>query len=310
MLSLSNAILFVEQLPAATTAAMLTKLFSQFPGFKEVRYTQQMPCSPSPTRFSSWSSCWRPPRQPCSPSSSRSSPGLRRCDIPQRVRNSPRGSGLLCLAMSADSPFLYTTEVSVAYRRGVSPLIAVGGAPRPRHPQSSKKVANRNVRDFGWEIAHEAVFATPADFPRQDRSPYSHAHARRGSLGFVHRSRGNFCRPVPNVSVTILNFVHRCVRMGFRAKRRGCGPQSHPHTHRLQQRAFYRRQTRVPKRTYRSYSQTLTLCAASQVRMVEAKPGLAFVEFESDTQSSVAMAGLQGFKVTPTNAMAITFANK
>jgi hypothetical protein len=37
-----NAILFVEQLPAATTAAMLTKLFSQFPGFKEVRYTQQM----------------------------------------------------------------------------------------------------------------------------------------------------------------------------------------------------------------------------------------------------------------------------
>lgn len=44
--------------------------------------------------------------------------------------------------------------------------------------------------------------------------------------------------------------------------------------------------------------------------MVEAKPGIAFVEFESDTQSSVAMAGLQGFNVTPTNAMAITFANK
>jgi hypothetical protein len=31
--------------------------------------------------------------------------------------------------MSDDTPFLYPTEVSVAYRRGVSPLIAVGGAP-------------------------------------------------------------------------------------------------------------------------------------------------------------------------------------
>jgi hypothetical protein len=31
--------------------------------------------------------------------------------------------------MNADSPFLYPTEVSVAYNRGVSPLIAVGGAP-------------------------------------------------------------------------------------------------------------------------------------------------------------------------------------
>lgn len=32
-----NAILFVQKLPDATTAAMLTKLFTQFPGFKEVR---------------------------------------------------------------------------------------------------------------------------------------------------------------------------------------------------------------------------------------------------------------------------------
>ena len=42
--------------------------------------------------------------------------------------------------------------------------------------------------------------------------------------------------------------------------------------------------------------------------MVESRPGIAFVEFENEMQSGVAMSGLQGFKVTPANAMAITFA--
>jgi U2 small nuclear ribonucleoprotein B'' len=45
-----------------------------------------------------------------------------------------------------------------------------------------------------------------------------------------------------------------------------------------------------------------------EVRMVESKPGIAFVEFETDMQSSVAMSGLQNFKVTPTNQMQISFA--
>lgn len=45
-----------------------------------------------------------------------------------------------------------------------------------------------------------------------------------------------------------------------------------------------------------------------EVRMVEARPGIAFVEFENDMQASVAMTGLQSFKITPTNAMAITYA--
>lgn len=45
-----------------------------------------------------------------------------------------------------------------------------------------------------------------------------------------------------------------------------------------------------------------------EVRMVESKPGIAFVEFENDLQSSVAMSGLQGFKVTPQNQMQISFA--
>jgi hypothetical protein len=30
-------------------------------------------------------------------------------------------------------------------------------------------------------------YATPADFPRHDCSPYSHVHVRCDSLGVVHR---------------------------------------------------------------------------------------------------------------------------
>ena len=47
-----------------------------------------------------------------------------------------------------------------------------------------------------------------------------------------------------------------------------------------------------------------------EVRMVEAKPGIAFVEFESETQSSVALSGLQGFKINPTHSMTLSYAKK
>ncbi|KAJ8768631.1 hypothetical protein K2173_023535 [Erythroxylum novogranatense] len=47
-----------------------------------------------------------------------------------------------------------------------------------------------------------------------------------------------------------------------------------------------------------------------EVRMIEAKPGIAFVEFEDDVQSSMAMQALQGFKITPQNPMAISYAKK
>ncbi|KAL3649182.1 hypothetical protein CASFOL_005585 [Castilleja foliolosa] len=47
-----------------------------------------------------------------------------------------------------------------------------------------------------------------------------------------------------------------------------------------------------------------------EVRMVEAKPGIAFVEFEDDIKSSTAMQALQGFRITSQNPMAITFAKK
>ena len=38
-----------------------------------------------------------------------------------------------------------------------------------------------------------------------------------------------------------------------------------------------------------------------------AKPGIAFIDFETEMQATVAMTGLQGFKITPTNAMKITY---
>lgn len=47
-----------------------------------------------------------------------------------------------------------------------------------------------------------------------------------------------------------------------------------------------------------------------EVRMIEAKPGIAFVEFEDEDQASVAMQALEGFKVTPQNPMEISYAKK
>eukprot|EP00884_Botryococcus_braunii_P015525 jgi/Botrbrau1/2656/Bobra.0203s0007.1 len=48
----------------------------------------------------------------------------------------------------------------------------------------------------------------------------------------------------------------------------------------------------------------------TEVRMVEQRPGIAFVEFENDMQASVAMSGLEGFKVTPEKAMSISYAKQ
>ena len=48
-----------------------------------------------------------------------------------------------------------------------------------------------------------------------------------------------------------------------------------------------------------------------EVRMANAKGGkVAFVEFDSDSNSSVAMSSLQHFKITPNNLMVITYAKR
>ncbi|KAK4783855.1 hypothetical protein SAY86_018223 [Trapa natans] len=45
-----------------------------------------------------------------------------------------------------------------------------------------------------------------------------------------------------------------------------------------------------------------------EVRMIEAKPGIAFVEYEDEVQAGMAMQHLQGFKITAQNPMSITYA--
>ncbi len=44
--------------------------------------------------------------------------------------------------------------------------------------------------------------------------------------------------------------------------------------------------------------------------MVPSKPGISFVDFENEMQASVALSGLQGFKITPQHAMRITYAKQ
>jgi len=48
----------------------------------------------------------------------------------------------------------------------------------------------------------------------------------------------------------------------------------------------------------------------TEARMVPGKPGIAFVEFADHYQAGVAREGLQGFRITPTIQMKISFAKK
>ena len=45
-----------------------------------------------------------------------------------------------------------------------------------------------------------------------------------------------------------------------------------------------------------------------EVRMIEAKPGIAFVEYADELQYTIAMQALQSFKMTQQNSMLITYA--
>ena len=47
-----------------------------------------------------------------------------------------------------------------------------------------------------------------------------------------------------------------------------------------------------------------------EVRLVPGRSDIAFVEFESEMQSTEAKSSLQGFKITPTHAMSIAYAKK
>jgi U2 small nuclear ribonucleoprotein B'' len=47
-----------------------------------------------------------------------------------------------------------------------------------------------------------------------------------------------------------------------------------------------------------------------EVRLVPTKKGLAFVEFETEMQATVAMTGLNNFRVDDTHAMVISYAKR
>ena len=47
-----------------------------------------------------------------------------------------------------------------------------------------------------------------------------------------------------------------------------------------------------------------------EVRLVPGRSDIAFVEFENEVQSGTAKEALQGFRITPSRAMKITYAKK
>jgi hypothetical protein len=83
---------------------------------------------------------------------------------------------------------------------------------RTRHPALAKytdaKVTNRDVRDFGWgRDRSRGDYATPADSPLHDGTPYRGLHVRRWGLGFVRHSRTILCRAVPNLALRFATFA-------------------------------------------------------------------------------------------------------
>jgi hypothetical protein len=75
---------------------------------------------------------------------------------------------------------------------------------------SVEKAANRDFR-FRVGDRSRGRYATPANFPRHDGTPYRGLRARPCGLGFVHRSRTVICRAVPNRSYCHdSQLLHRC----------------------------------------------------------------------------------------------------
>jgi hypothetical protein len=74
-----------------------------------------------------------------------------------------------------------------------------------------KKCAIRDESGFRVADRSRRRFATPADFPLHDGTPYRGLRVRRWGLGFLHRSRSTLCRAVPNPKRYDSQLVHRCI---------------------------------------------------------------------------------------------------
>jgi hypothetical protein len=70
----------------------------------------------------------------------------------------------------------------------------------------------KSCESLGFRVGDRSRgrFATPADFPPHDGTPYLELNVRLGSLGFVHRSRAISCRAV----LTIRNLFAIAVQRG------------------------------------------------------------------------------------------------
>jgi hypothetical protein len=85
---------------------------------------------------------------------------------------------------------------------------------------SDEQVANRDFRDFGWEIAHAAVTRRPPislDTMVARTGGYAYDD---GVWGLSLVQGPILCRAVPNLSVTIRNF---CLAVGPRERAGGRG---------------------------------------------------------------------------------------
>jgi hypothetical protein len=149
-----------------------------------------------------------------------------------------------------------------------------GGGKCTRHPAPSlQRWESCESRREGLRVGGRSRgrYATPADFPLRDGSPYRGQHVRRWGLGFVHRSRSILCRAVPNdrnfciavrhpdpaFSLSRGARVHACASCVCHPKRRarspvvslsfsslffptaGCGGSSHSHAPHIPGRSRY-----------------------------------------------------------------------
>jgi hypothetical protein len=108
----------------------------------------------------------------------------------------------LCLSPSLTS---HAARTAVSTWSGVSTLLCY----------SDQKVANRNGRDFGWEIAHAAVSRRPPS-PLTRTVAHTHMYTNTATVRVLSLVQGPFsCRPVPNRNDTIHNFsiVGVCARI-------------------------------------------------------------------------------------------------
>jgi hypothetical protein len=75
--------------------------------------------------------------------------------------------------------------VALAAATRVSSSAAAAHSPPPLYRRT--RVASRGREGgFGWEMSSRGHFATPADPPRHDGSPYRGLHVRRERLGFLN----------------------------------------------------------------------------------------------------------------------------